>query len=90
VRPFTIIMAMVGWTIATVLIASALTSMIVGGIVTGTMYICGWYPMGWWPSVWGAAVTCLLFVGVSLRTLPPPGGAALVDGVESDLRAQRA
>ncbi|MFP4374378.1 MAG: sodium:solute symporter family protein [Spirochaetaceae bacterium] len=67
--------------------AGALISMSAGGVLTALMYLANIYPLGWWPSVWGAAVTTLLYVGVSLVTAPPSGAGEFIDRLNEELEA---
>jgi SSS family solute:Na+ symporter len=69
--------------------AGALWSMIAGGTVTGVLYVTGFYPLGWWPSVWGAALTTVLFIGISLVTTPPAGGAEFITSLEEELASRK-
>jgi len=64
---------------------AALWSMAIGAVVTGAFYVTGFYPLGWWPSVWGAGLTTILFIGISLVTIPPAGAAKFIESLEREL-----
>lgn len=70
--------------------AGAAASMVAGGVLVAALQFGNLKPLGVWPGVWGIIITTLVFLVVSLVTVPPKGGAAYVDRINAALQEKNA